>query len=107
MRKIAILIGLLFDTVAMADFQYVWKPALQKNITNAASGGSTATGLVKDKLYILQSKDEDAFCQFAATCTSGGVRIQLGVIYLMRATGTTLCCNSAGGTADIEADMVD
>lgn len=75
-------------------------------LTDCASGGSSAGSLTAGESYLLRVTDSDVFICFAAsgsTCASGGEKFPLGTLMRFTANGNhvSVSCRSTASTGDV------
>lgn len=75
-------------------------------LTDCASGGSSAASLTVNKTYLLRVTDSDVFICFAAsgsTCASGGEKFPMGTLMRLNINGNqvSVSCRSGGSTGDV------
>ena len=78
---------------------------VRTELTDCASGGSSAGALVANTTYLLRITDADTFLCFApsgSTCASGGEKFPSGTVILFTPNGSSVSvsCRSASSTGD-------
>jgi hypothetical protein len=104
MRKLALLGTLLLASLTWADRGIPLQVGARTELTDCASGGSSASALVKGD-YLLRILDADTTLCFAAsgsTCASGGDRFPVGTVMVLNVTNDMLSvsCRSSSSTGD-------
>lgn len=110
MRKLWPL-ALLLAGVAIAGPVTIY-PGNRQELTDCASGGSSAVSLTKNRSYLMRVTGEDTFVCFAAsgsTCASGGEKFGAPFAMLIYITDDldSVSCRSANSTGDVIFTQAD